>query len=486
MRKNLCKKSVVFAIVMVFICLAIVPMIDAYITGNDSNCTKNMVEKFSQETFNCGDNSIYDLLIITPKKFSIALEPLINHKNSFGVSTRCVTLDEVYNEMYWQGRDHAEKIKYFIKKAFDEWGINYAMLVGSFKNMPVRYVQNEDLWEGYPEPCFLSDLYFADIYEPNGNFSSWDSDGDGIFGEWLYGDISNEAEDKDIDLRPDVYVGRLACRNIWEVNIMVNKIITYETLTSNQNWFYRFVVVAGDTYPEGQYPFDTSGYEGEENTAKAIENMSGFEVEKLWVSLDTFKGPKDVINAINKGCGFVFFDGHASPTAWGTHPYNSKKFIYGLRLQDMCFLWNINKMPIVVAGACHNGEFDVSPLNLIRNFELSSKHGTYPLECWAWKLASKPFGGSIATIANTGLGMSKEDKDSMEGAGDYMDLQFFYEYGVNGTDILGEVWGNAINRYLNRFPIDWSTPAAWDYAYDAKTVQQWVLLGDPSLKIGGY
>jgi hypothetical protein len=111
---------------------------------------------------------------------------------------------------------------------------------------------------------------------------------------------------------------------------------------------------------------------------------------------------------------------------------------------------------------------------------------TWVTECWSWKLASVSKGGSIATIGCTGLGMSKEDKQSFSGAGDYMEPTFFHEYGVNGTRILGRVWGNAITDYLHRYPIDWNTPAAKDFAIDAKTVQQWALLGDPSLMIGGY
>ena len=147
---------------------------------------------------------------------------------------------------------------------------------------------------------------------------------------------------------------------------------------------------------------------------------------------------------------------------------------------------NRNKYPIVVAGACHNNEFDVNLLNWLENPHDAYYYGTGALECWGWKLTRKIGGGAIACIANTGLGMSKEDKSTGKGAGDYMDLQFFYEYGTNKTDILGECWGKAINRYLDAFPIDWDTPSSWDYAYDCKTVQEWVLLGDPSLKIGGY
>jgi hypothetical protein len=82
--------------------------------------------------------------------------------------------------------------------------------------------------------------------------------------------------------------------------------------------------------------------------------------------------------------------------------------------------------------------------------------------------------------------MTKEDKESFSGAGDYLEPTFFKQYGVNGIDVLGDTWAATISDYLDTYPIDWNTPAAWDYAIDAKTVQQWVLLGDPSLKIGGY
>ena len=82
--------------------------------------------------------------------------------------------------------------------------------------------------------------------------------------------------------------------------------------------------------------------------------------------------------------------------------------------------------------------------------------------------------------------MSKEDKQSREGAGDYMDLQFFYVYGNEDVDYLGDVWKQMVTRYIDRFPVDWDNPAGSDAAIDAKTPQQWTLLGDPSLRIGGY
>ncbi|MCK5300762.1 MAG: peptidase C25, partial [Thermoplasmatales archaeon] len=319
---------------------------------------------------------------------------------------------------------------------------------------------------------------YADIYDENGDFSSWDTNNNGVFGEWT----GNIAEDSNIDLYPDVYVGRLACRNIIEVRIMVDKIIKYETKSSNQEWFNKIVVVAGDTYPESINP-DWKGNEGEENTIKILQNMSEFEAVKLWTSDGSFSGPRDVIQAINEGCGFLYFDGHANPYSWSTHPPNdAEKWIDGLSVLTMSFLRNRDKLPICVVGGCHNLQFDV---HLTKLKDDPWYYYTWIPECWGWKLTRKIGGGSIATIGCTGLGMTKEDKESFSGAGDYLEPTFFYEIGMNNTNVLGEAWGNTITDYLNKYPIDWNTPAAWDYAIDAKTVQQWALLGDPSLRIGG-
>jgi hypothetical protein len=426
-----------------------------------------------------GPLASYKLLIITPKTFSRSLQPLVTHKNSVGISTILVTLDDVYSQVGSLGRDNPEKIKYFIKYAIETWGIKYVLLVGDFRRMPVRYCYNADNNTGYPEPRFLSELYYADIYDAHHNFSSWDTNGNGVFGEWN----GLVAEDPNIDLYPDVYVGRLACRDVVEVKTMVKKIVTYETSTYGQEWFNRLVVVAGDTYPQVLNP-NWTGYEGEQNTVKVIQNLSGFQPIKLWTSDGSLTGTDVVVQTISEGCGFLYFDGHANPFRWSTHPPNDPNtWIEGLSVVSMSHLTNKNMLPVCVVGGCHNLEFDV---NLKKLRTDPWYFYTWISECWGWKLTRKISGGSIATIGCTGLGMTKEDKQSFSGAGDYLEPSFFYEYGVNGTHILGEVWGKAITDYLKAYPIHWSTPARGDSSIDAKTVQQWALFGDPSLRIGGY
>jgi hypothetical protein len=429
---------------------------------------------FLDKNTSSSDTSLCDLLIITPSTYVKALEPLKEHKNTNGIKTSIVPVNRIYDDI-WYGRDTAEKIKLFIKKAYDETQIKYVLLVGDFRTVPIRYVHNTDSFEQY----FISELYYADIIDKNGDFSSWDTNNNGMYGEWN----GEEAQDKDIDLYPDVCVGRLACRNVFEVKIMVHKIINYETTTYNTEWFHRIVGVAGDMYPPGSYPFPTPGYEGEDNVLTDISYLSGFENTTLFTSDGSFKGPRDVLREVNKGCGFLLFYGHGNPAVWSTHPPDDASvWIEGLSVKTMPRLRNNEMLPVCVVNSCHNLQFDVNVFNI---FHQAFGYMTWIPECWGWKLTRKIGGGSIATIGYSGLELTKEDKESQQGAADYLDNSFFYTYGVNQIDILGEVWKQSIVRYLDKYPIHWNTPAAGDFAIDAKTVQQWVLLGDPSLQIGG-
>jgi len=100
------------------------------------------------------------------------------------------------------------------------------LLVGGKDYFPVRISNIEVIDEGQSYECqFVSDLYYADIYDEELNFSSWDSNGNDIFGEYKWG---SPAKTDDVDLYPDVHLGRLACTNSGQVSSCVNKIIDYE------------------------------------------------------------------------------------------------------------------------------------------------------------------------------------------------------------------------------------------------------------------
>ena len=439
--------------------------------------------------------SSYDLLIIAPPEFIRYLQPLVDHKIDHGVNTRLASLNEVYEKMYWQGRDNAEKIKYYIKSSVENWGVKYVLLVGGIKgqstewNLPARYshvVPPEE--QEYPEASFVSDLYFADIYDGSGEFSSWDSNGDNLFAEW-----SGTFKD-DMDVYPDVYLGRLPCRNVAEVKIMVDKIINYEKSPSkDKQWFKNLLLVGGDSYVE-----EAQINEGELICDEASLKMPGFTPVEVYATQNDING-QTVNNAMNQGSGFAYFCGHGSDVSWNTHffPANDSNLCSGYTVIDMIFLKNKYKLPVTIVGGCHNGQFDISIMKSItkgldkkglKYFLPSSRfwYDGWAPNCWAWWLTRKLGGGAIATIANTGLGTHGEGDVDNNSVADYlevldgwMELRFLELYGEYNNDILGGNHGQTITEYLNRF-------IGNEAKMDVKMVQQWELFGDPSLKIGGY
>ncbi len=432
-----------------------------------------------------GDNDVYDLLIISPSRFKRPLKQLVSHKNKFGVRTKFVTLNFIYDRI-WYGRDEAEKIKLFIKEAIENAGIKYVLLVGGLKSqrfkwhLPVRYSQVVPFDEQeYPEQSFLSDLYYADIYDGEGQFSSWDSNGDNIFSVW------NDTFHEEMDLFPDVYLGRLPCRNSREVRIMVQKIIKYEESNHKvEDWFNNFILVAGDSYN------DTNHFnEGELISERAIELMPGFNPVRIYARENESRdiNRKTVNSAMKQGASFAYFCGHGSPGSWSTHfPPDGVNWTKGYDLPDMFFLRNKGKLPITIVGGCHNGQFDVTLLNLVSGYKYARRHSTWMPRSWSWYLTVKKGGGAIATISNTGLGThGSEDMDNntipdyLEILDGWMELRFLEFYGKENKDILGENHGDTLTGYLNRFLGDKAE-------MDVKMVQQWQLFGDPSLKIGGY
>jgi hypothetical protein len=434
-----------------------------------------------------------DLMVIYPEIFTEEIQPLIDHKNDFGMRTFGKTLDEIYVE-YTDGIDDQENIKLAIKDAVETQGIEYVMLVGGIQGqsgdwyLPVRYAHSAD-------ETYLSDLYYADIYkdvEGSLVFEDWDSNDNGKIAEW-----SNFVSAKDeIDGAPDVYVGRLACRSEEEVTLVANKIIEYEETKAEESWFKHMVLIGGDTYPyEGRY----AGCEAEIDTDLSASFMDGFTFTRLWASTGTLTGQSVVEDAINEGAGFIHMAGHANPASLVTHPpFQKEEKITILQMFNVFDPLNFNpdltnkeKLPVIVVGGCHNSQFNVSLSKIVegikeygfKGYFLESPYKFFYMEwvpeCWSWWLTSNPNGGAIATLGNTGLGMGIGGEDYVTGLDGWLFPRFFKHYGQQGEEFVGMAQSSAIIDYVNEFDIN-------SVSADRQMVQQWALLGDPSLMIGGY
>jgi hypothetical protein len=419
----------------------------------------------------------YDMVIIAPNKFSGNLQPLIDHKNSVGIQTFLKTTEDIYDD--YEGRDEAEQIKYFIKSAIEEYNVNYVLLIGGrifqlFRwYVPVRIVY---LADGARYTEYTSDLYFADIYKNNGTeFDDWDSDQDGIIAEW---------GDDTFDLKPDIAVGRLPCRNKNDVQSIVNKIIEYETGSFEESWFNRFIVAGGDSLPGLGEPFP---YEGEELCNIAVDFMDDFDAVKLFTSDNTLVDHNDFIDAWNPGCGFVLYSGRAGPKSLLTFDSNGLP-ITPLNSDQINQLENTGKYPVFVINGCLSGKFDVTILNFIKRFlnRPNIEPSDVAWDCIGWQIVKKEGAGAIASFAPTSqcwIGVGDTDNNSIpdiaEIASGFLSLEFIRVFAEGNVSVLGDIYTTTIENYVETFPVDTSK-------IDCKTVQEYGLIGDPSLKVGGY
>jgi hypothetical protein len=425
-------------------------------------------------------SSDYELVIITPDEYASSLTPLISHKQNHGLTVLLKKTSEIYNE--FQGRDDAEKIKYFVKYAIENYNTIYILLIGDIKQLPMRSADAYP-WEGYHGNGLLTDLYYADVYDETGEFNSWDLNQNSIYGETLTDNFPPQSEDNidGVDLYADVHYGRIPCSTNAELTTVLNKIITYETVTYDQTWFQKIILAGGDTFPlsKGSAPFI---YEGEITNVKVAQQLPEFEKIFLWSSKRNLH-VSSFNRWITKGAGFVSYAGHGFEHGWGTYRPNAvlngnlilyyTPFIKALR--------NQHKLPIIFFDACLTVKLDFNITDLIEYYGLKARIvnlflGRYTeddfLPPFAWSFLKKVIGGAIATIGATRPAYTWVDEDGVYAGAGYLDVHFFkaYEEGVT----VGEMMTSSQNDYIN------------NVGEDFFTIEEYMILGDPSLKVGGY
>ncbi len=395
----------------------------------------------------------YELIILTPSEFTSELEPLVSHKNNRDLPTKLITLTDIYGGVYFptQGRDEPEKIKYFIKDAFEQWGIRYVLLVGGYDEFPTRYTNVYVDYGSGDDENFVSDLYYADILDEQG-FCSWDSNDNDQFGEFDWGD---DHLTDDIDIYPEVGLGRLACISEIEVTNAVNKIITYETAESHKkDWFSNVLYCGGDTFPGDDESID----EGEYMCDHISKFMSGFSANKLYVTQGTLRTTGDISDGLSDGSGFFILAGHGNPTSWSTHPHENENVwipTSGFRSNNAASLRNGEKLPVLLTEACSPFKFSASD------------------NCLGWSFVSNPDGGAIAGFGATGLSWGSSGSSVVSYLTSKVLIDTLRSYKQDGAITLGEMWTMGITKYY-RPSMDGG---------EHKSVEEWQLLGDPSLSI---
>ena len=399
-----------------------------------------------------------DLLIIGPEEFFTAVQPLILHKQSIGLTTQYKTVESIYQS--YSGRDRIEQIKYAIEDMVSSHNTKYVLLIGSIYHVPIR-ISNTSIFGSWHHSV-LSDLYYADLYDANGTFSSWDTNNDGIYGET---DVDT------VDLYPDVHVGRLACESIEEVSIVVDKIMVYELNTFGEEWYRNMVFIGGNTFTG----ILQRGNEGEKHNQLVMEIMDDFNPSAIiWTSKHNFN-PVTISRAITKGAGFVDYSGHGFEHGMGTYSPHGRRLKCYLT-PYVSFLRNGYELPVIFFDACLTAKLDfvlqdVLDYKQFRLFDIAFRLARFntsiKLPCYAWSFVKHDAGGAIATIGATRTAFGGEDFGCEKLSTDFFSA---YERGIR----LGQMFSQAQTSYIHDLPDD------------QFTVEEFVLLGDPSLQLGGY
>jgi len=121
------------------------------------------------------------------------------------------------------GRDLAEQIRNFLRAYYLTWGVEHLLIVGDYETIPMRYCfpdpddHNFNISDPYSYVGEVpTDYYYADLSLPDEE--SWDSDGDGFYGE--YGQDTP-------DFLADIYVGRIPTKLSSRVYYTLNKLVSF-------------------------------------------------------------------------------------------------------------------------------------------------------------------------------------------------------------------------------------------------------------------
>jgi hypothetical protein len=212
------------------------------------------------------------------------------------------------------------------------------------------------------------------------------------------------------------------------------------------------------------------------------EIMNGFNAKKIYATGLFKQGMKfltvkNINNAIDEGAGFLLFVGHGNYdiAMQANFPLCKRirlPFPRNYNITDCSSLSNGDKLPVSIFLGCNCADFDSVPDPI------------------AWEFIRKENGGTIASIAATFGAEGIFSSLFPETYTPHLILDTFKFYS-EGMNTIGDIWSKTIQTYLND-PEAWSlgddfSMLCWNHKFaNILVLEEWILLGDPTLKIGGY
>lgn len=249
-------------------------------------------------------NAQVGYLIISADSYASALQPLIQLRQNRGFDVTLLKTSEV------PGGPTRENIKAYIQAAYDTWPVppSYVLLVGDTDTVPT--------WNGLVSST-ATDIYYATM-------------------------------DGADDWHPDIGRGRFPVRSVEQTTAMVEKYLSYATLTGQEAWLKTASFPATcDNYPvaEGTHNYVINYHTGPGEWIGYFPNDPNYGGDQLYcITYDATQA--DVIEMAGQGRWAIIYSGHGSYSGWEL-----------LDQPNIPSIPNYNMYPFVASHACLTGDF---------------------------------------------------------------------------------------------------------------------------------
>lgn len=228
-----------------------------------------------------------EYVVITHAAFADALAPLVARRQSQGLTTAVIDVEQLYRR-YTAGNADPEAIRAFMREHAEALGMRFLVLAGGANYNSVGLL-----------PAGTSTLsHIPTPYVPVNQLVNFAP------GDALYGDLTG-------DYVAEVAVGRLPVRTVAEASEAVRKILAYETQPATG----RFMLVSGgrDEALGLDFRAATTGFA---STLAPSWAQTRVDVDTLGAAAARLA----LIDGLNFGQSVISYTGHSGPIQWGFEP----------------------------------------------------------------------------------------------------------------------------------------------------------------------
>ena len=239
-----------------------------------------------------------EYVVICTSAYETSAQNFADWKTRKGVPTSVYTTTWIQTQ--YSCADLQQEIRAFLTDCRDE-GVEYVLIWGDDNVIAGR--DSKIHYSSYTEYPPV-DLYWSDINDSSPGADLWNSNGNGVWGEWNIDDI---------DYHPDMFTGRASVNSASEAALFLEKVLAYEQVTSTDGFETAPIELRVGYTTELLWP-GCWGSAGAEIISNDVPSSS-WEEEKCYNSAGT-NSVSLTTAMINSGPAHVYHASHGSSTSF--------------------------------------------------------------------------------------------------------------------------------------------------------------------------